>query len=261
MTLLKHEWKQGGVAFAVWTAVISFMLAVCIFVYPEMKSEMDSLSEVFASMGSFTQAFGMDQLNFGTLTGFYAVECGNVLGLGGAFFACLTGIAAVSKEEKSGTAEFLLTHPISRCRILTEKLLAVLTQVIGMNGIILGISLVSMVAIGEQIPVKQVLMLHAAYLVLQLELACICFGISAFLSKAGLGLGIGIGTAMYFLNILANMTEGVKFLKYITPFGYCDGAQIVNQGELDLWMLLIGTAFAALGVCAAYWKYPGKDIK
>lgn len=86
MTLVKHELRQGRTAFLIWTAAIGFLLSVCIFLFPEMKGQMDSVNDVFASMGSFTAAFGMDRLNFGTLTGFYAVECGNVLGLGGAFY-------------------------------------------------------------------------------------------------------------------------------------------------------------------------------
>ena len=84
MTLIKHEIKQSRVSLTVWTAVIGFLLAVCVFMFPEMKGEMDGISDMFASMGSFTEAFGMDKVNFGTLLGFYSVECGNILGLGGA---------------------------------------------------------------------------------------------------------------------------------------------------------------------------------
>lgn len=261
MTLLKHELRQNKTAFLIWTAVISFMLAICVFVYPEMSSQMEDFGDVFASMGSFTEAFGLDQLNFGTLVGFYAVECGNVLGLGGAFFACLIGVAAISKEERNGTAEFLLTQPITRQRVLQEKLLAIVVQIIAMNAIILGISLGAMAAISQEIPLREILLMHAAYLILQLELGCVCFGISAFLSKGSVGVGLGLGTAMYFLNILANMTDSMAFLKYITPFGYCDGADIVTEGRLNWGMILVGVLLAAAGILAAYGKYSKKDVK
>ena len=89
MTLVKHELKQGKILFMIWTAAIGFLLVICVFLFPEMKGQMESVNDVFASMGSFTEAFGMDRLNFGSLVGFYAVECGNVLGLGGAFYAAL----------------------------------------------------------------------------------------------------------------------------------------------------------------------------
>lgn len=126
MTLVKHELKQGKILFMIWTAAIGFLLVICVFLFPEMKGQMESVNDVFASMGSFTEAFGMDRLNFGSLVGFYAVECGNVLGLGGAFYAALCAAGILSKEEKDKTAEFLLTHPVSRKRIITEKLVAVL---------------------------------------------------------------------------------------------------------------------------------------
>ena len=260
MTLIKHELKQGRISFAIWTVSIGFLLAVCLFLFPEMKGEMDNVSDMFASMGSFTAAFGMDRLNFGTLTGFYAVECGNVLGLGGAFFASLIGISALAKEEKEHTVEFLLTHPLRREKIVTDKLIATLLQIVFMNLILYGLSVVSIMAIGEEMPWKEITLLHLAYFLMQLELAGICFGISAFLHRGGLGIGLGIATMMYFLNLVANITEKAEFLKYITPFGYAEGADIISDGSLNTAYVLIGMAFAVTGIVAAYWKYGKKDM-
>ena len=130
MTLIKHELRQGRISFLIWTASVGFLLAVCVFLFPEMEGQMEDVGDVFSSMGAFSGAFGMDRLNFGTLLGFYAIECGNVLGLGGAFFAALCGAGILSKEEKDRTAEFLLTHPVSRARIVTEKLVSVYAQII-----------------------------------------------------------------------------------------------------------------------------------
>ncbi len=261
MTIMNHELRQGRTAFVIWTAAVAFLLVICIFIYPEMQEDMDVMSRLFASMGSFTAAFGMDRLNFGTLMGFYAVECGNILGLGGAFFASFAGVSALAKEEKDRTAEFLLTHPVSRARVVTEKLAAVLIQITVMNFIILGLSLLSVRLIGEDIPRKEILLLHGAYYLLQLEFACICFGISAFLRRGGAGIGMGLAAVMYFLNLIANMTKHVGFLKYITPFGYCDGADILADGKLDAGLAAIGVLTACACVLAAYWRYTGKDIR
>lgn len=261
MTLVKHELKQGRTAFLIWTAAIGGLLAVCVFLFPEMKGEMEGVSDIFSSMGSFTAAFGMDRLNFGTLTGFYAVECGNVLGLGGAFFASLCGAGILCKEEKERTAEFLLAHPVSRRRIITEKLAAVLVQVTAMNLIIYAVSVGAIAAVGEAVPWKEINLLHLAYYLLQLELAGICFGISAFMRKGTVGTGLGIAAVMYFLNLIANIAESAEFLKYITPFGFCEGADIVANGSLDGKLVVIGMAVGLIGVTAAYVKYGGKDIR
>ena len=260
MTLIKHELRRGKTSFFIWTSAIGFLLATCIFLFPEMKGQMEGVNDMFASMGSFTEAFGMDRLNFGTLTGFYAVECGNVLGLGGAFFASLCAVGILSKEEKEKTAEFLLTHPVSRKRIITEKLIAVLIQVTAMNIIIYALAVGSISAIGEEIPLKEISLLHLAYYLLQLELACICFGISAFLHKGSVGVGLGVAVMMYFLNIIANITDVAEFLKYITPFGYCEGADIISKGSLDLTLIIIGTVIGIIGIIIAFLKYTKKDI-
>ena len=151
MTVFKHELRQGRSALIIWTAAISFMLGICIVIYPEMSTQMGDISAMFADMGSFSQAFGMDRINFGEFLGFFGVECGNVLGLGGAFFAALLGISALAKEEKEHTAEFLLTHPVSRIRIMTEKLIAVLIQITVMDVMIYALAVGSIAVIGEEI--------------------------------------------------------------------------------------------------------------
>ena len=212
MTLIKHELKQGWKSLLIWTISIGFFVAICVFMYPEMESEMEGVNDMFSSMGSFTAAFGMDRLNFGTLIGFYAVECGNILGLGGAFFAALLGISALAKEEKERTAEFLLTHPVSRIRIITEKMASVVLQILIMNIAIFILTIISITAIGEDIPWNEIGLLHLSYFLVQIELACICFGISAFMRHGSLGIGLGIATVMYFLNIVANISENAKFL-------------------------------------------------
>ncbi len=261
MTLVKHECRQNKTAFLIWTVSIGFLLAACVFLFPEMKGQMSGVNDVFASMGSFTEAFGMDRLNFGTLIGFYAVECGNILGLGGAFFASLSAVGILSKEERDKTAEFLLTHPVSRKRIVTEKLIAVFLQITAMNLLICALSVGAIAAIGEGIPWKEIGLLHLGYYLLQLELAGICFGISAFLRKGSAGVGLGIAAMLYFGNLIANIADAAAFLKYITPFGYCDGADIVSSGKLDGVMVAIGAGIGVCGIVTAYLQYTRKDIR
>lgn len=260
MTIVKHELKMGRISFLIWTGAIGFLLAVSILLFPEMKGQMDEIGDMFASMGAFTEAFGMDQLNFGTFIGYYAIECGNVLGLGGAFYAALCAASILSGEERDGTAEFLLTHPVSRTRILTEKLFSVIIRITVMSLFIYALAVGSAALIGETILWKEMTLLHLAYYMLQVELAGICFGISAFVRRGGIGIGLGVAVIMYFINLVANITESAEFLKYITPFGYCDGAAIVNDGRLDGVMVIIGTAICIMGIIAAYIQYRKKDI-
>lgn len=260
MTILKQEIKSQKLAILIWSFSIGLVIAMCVFMYPSMKSEMDDVNEMFSSMGSFTSAFGMDKLNFGTLIGFYAVEGGNTLAIGGAFFAAITAVTSLLKEEKDRTAEFLLTHPVSRTKIVTEKLMSVFTIIIILNAIVFACSAISIVIIGESINWKLVLLFHLAYLLMQFEIAGICFGISAFLSKSGIGIGIGIAAIMYFLNIVANISKDAKVLKYFTPFGYTEGSDIINDKTLKIEYLIPSMIIMVIGIVVAYVKYNKKDI-
>ena len=261
MTVVKHELRQGRNAFLIWTAAIGVLLITCIFLYPDMKGEMEGISRLFSSMGAFTAAFGMDRLDFGTLSGYYAIECGNVLGLGGAFFAALCAVTILSREEQEHTAEFLLAHPVSRLRIAAEKLISVFLRILGLNLLILLLAVGSMIAIGEEIPWKGLLLLHLAYTILQLEISGICFGISAFMRRGSLGVGLGIAILLYMLNLIANISDAASFLKYITPFAYCDGADIMHLKQLDGIRISIGAVLCTGGVLAACLYYPRKDIR
>ena len=260
MTVFKHEMRLSWKSLLIWSLSIAALMVVCVLLFPEMRGEMEGVSEIFSSMGNFTAAFGMDKLNFGTFIGFYGIECGNILGLGGAFFAALTGIAMLSKEEVGHTAEFLLTHPVSRRRIAAGKLTALLTQVLLLDLLAFAGGILSGLCIGEALPWKELLLLHTAYLLLHLETAALCFGLSAVLRRSAIGLGMGLSLLFYCLNLLANITEKAGWLKYFTPFSYTESADILSEMTLNLPLILLGLLASAAAVLAGFLIYDRKDI-
>ncbi|WP_298483818.1 ABC transporter permease subunit [uncultured Ruminococcus sp.] len=260
MMIYRKEMRQSFKSLVIWTCSIAFMLLICIFMFPEMKGEMDSVSSVFSNMGEFSAAFGMDQLSFGELMGFYGVECGNILGIGGGFFAALAGISVLAGEEKERTAEFLLTYPVSRTSVLTQKLAAVLTQVIVLNIFAEAVSLISAAVIGESFQMREFLLLHTAYMMMQIEIACICFGISAFIRRGSIGIGLGLALVLYFMNIICNISEQAEFLKYITPYAYAEASNIISGSELEWGLIGFGAVYALVGIVVAFLKYTKKDI-
>ena len=261
MTILVQELKSQKWTVLIWSLSIGLLMMASILLYPEMSSQMDDMTEMFSNMGNFTSAFGMDKLDFGTMIGYYMVECGNMIGIGGGLFAAIIGISSLMKEERDRTAEFLLTHPVSRFRVVTEKLLSVVLIIVIMNLVVFVMAVGSVFAIGESLPWKEIMIYHLSNLLLGIEIACICFGISAFFCKNGMGIGIGVAALMYFLNIISNLTKDAEGLKYITPYGYADGGYINEHGSLNGMYLAVGMSLMALGIVAAYVKYTRKDIR
>ena len=260
MTLFLHELKASRASLIIWSAAVSFMLGVCVFIYPEMSTQMNEIGDMFADMGAFSSAFGMDQLNFGEFIGYFGIECGNVLGIGGALFAAITGVSMLAKEEKEHTAEFLLTLPVSRTKIVTEKLLAAVAQLVIFNAAVIAITVVSIAIVGVEADALTIALIFLAYFLMQLEILGITFGISAFVRRGELGLGLGFAIISYFINIISNLTEDLKFLKYITPFGYTDCADIISNRELNIAYLAVGALLLSAGLVAAFVQYNKKDI-
>ncbi len=260
MTLFVHEIKRNKLSLIIWSSALALLLGVTVLLYPEMSKQMGELGDMFESMGSLSDALGMDQMYFGEFMNYFSVEVGESLGLGASFFAAIIGVAALCKEEKDKTAEFLLTHPISRAKIITEKLLSVLFQLLVLNASVIAVTSVAALAIDAEIKWGKFILLFLANLIMQIEIASICFCISAFLRGNGIGIALGVSALFYFLNIISNITDKADFLKYITPYGYTNGSFIVSNGKLEIKYLVVGLLITAISIILAYLKYTKKDI-
>ncbi|MBQ1685139.1 MAG: ABC transporter permease subunit [Clostridia bacterium] len=260
MTIFGFELKRNRISLIIWCAVIASMIAISILLFPLMEKTMTEMTELLANMGGLSAAYGMDQLSIGDYLNYYAMECSEILGLGGGLFAALTAIAALSKEEREHTAEFLLTHPVSRTRVVTEKLLAVLLQVALLNAAVAAVTVICTIIIGQHPDAAKLALVLLAYFLLHIEIACVSFCISAFTKGRGVGIGIGLVLLAYFLNIIANITDKAKALRWITPFAYTDSTYIIKNTAVDMRYLAIGVAVSVICVIAAYLKYNKKDI-
>lgn len=259
MTVFRKELRTNAVSFVPWSAVVGGLMAVCVALYPSMSDSMGDVSELFAGMGDFSAAFGLDSLEFGTIMGFYGTECGNVLGLGGAFFAALTAMGLLAGEEGGHTAEFLLTHPVSRWQIAGEKLAALAALIVGLNLICLACGAIGILAVGEQAEWGDLFRFHGAMLLMQLEIGGICFGASSLLRRSGFGLAMGLAAGLYFLGILINLDAGLDGLRFLTPFYYADAARIY-RGDALAGPVFTGCLLGLLGAGFGLWRYQRKDI-
>lgn len=95
---------------------------------------------------------------------------------------------------------------------------------------------------------------------MQLEISAVCFGLSAFIKKGGMAIGMGITFIFYFMNIIANLTKELEFLKNLTPYGYTDSAPIINEKVLNTEGLCVGAVFFIAGIVLSYVRYTKKDI-
>lgn len=259
-TIYKHEMKILYKTLLIWTLAVGGMCFVCILLFNSMKEEMEGMAESFSQMGAFADAFGMSQLSIATLEGFYSTEVGTVHSLGAAMFASIISMIMLSKEEDGHTSEFLFTLPVSRGKVITSKLIAVITNVIIFNVISVGAYTLGIVILGEDIDFDRFFLYHGMQLLMHLEIAGICFGLSAFMKKNKLGLGLGIVMIFYAYDLMSRVIPDLSDYKILSPFSYSNAADIFSTGQVEVPALVLGMVIMAVCVIAAYIRYGKKDL-
>lgn len=259
-TIYKHELKAYIKTLLIWFVCVGGMGFICILLFSNLKETMDGMAESFASMGAFADAFGMSQLSIATLEGFYSTEVGTIHALGGAMFAAIICTSILSKEEDEHTSEFLFSMPLSRSEAVTAKLFAAITHIVTFNVACVLFYFVGIVVLGEEISFKEFFMYHLMQLLMHIEIAGICFAISAFMKKNKLGIGLGIVLLFYAYDLMARVIPDLSDYKVISPFSYANAADVFSGEKMDMVALGIGVAVLFGSIIIAYWQYNKKDL-
>ena len=245
--IFKNEWKSGFKSLLIWALSVGGMGLICILLYKSMEDSMAGMAESFASMGAFSDAFGMSTLSIATLKGYFATEIGTIHALGSSFFAASIATIILSKEEDAHTAEFTFVLPVSRPKIIAMKFAAVLMNLVCFTAICALFYLAGFVGLGE----TEIGGEFAAFMLLQLmmnvEVAAICFVISAVSKKNRLGLGISVAMLLYVYDLMARVVPDLKDVMFLSPFSYANATTIFSNAKPETAALLLG-GFVILGM-------------
>jgi ABC-2 type transport system permease protein len=221
---------------------------------------MSTIADSFSDMGAFTAAFGMDRLSISTPLGYYGIEIGAVLSLGGALFAAMIGTGLLSKEEGGHTSEFLYTLPFNRINIILQKIVAVFIIILGFDITNFIVGVAAFPLIDAEIEWKTMLIYHLAQFLMHFEIAAISILISAFTKKLNLGIGLGIAMILYFLDMMSRILEQLEKIKYITPFYYANAADVMTGLRIERPLLLIGLCITVCSMLLGTWYYNKRDL-
>jgi len=260
MTIFIHELKQNRKTFFIWAFIVAGMNFIFLLIYPQMVGEIEGMQDMYSNLGSFSAAFGMDKINFAAPMGYYGLYDGVMLAIGGGMFAAVIGGNILCKEEGSHTAEFLFTTPLSRENIAMQKLLAAAILVVMFNIICMLAGISGIYIIGEEIEWSIFLLFHLAQVCMHIEVCTISYCMSAHLRRPSMGMAIGISLLFYFLQMMANISEKVEWVKYITPYYYADAANILPRESIEWQLLLLGMVYACIAAAIGLRKIGVKDL-
>jgi len=260
MVVWKHEWRQNYKVFLIFCLTVGLCCCGCVLMFDSVAESMEQMATGFAEMGSFSLAFGMDKISIATLEGFYAVEINLIFSLGGVMFAAMTGAALLSKEEEGHTAEFLHTLPLGREAIVASKYAALVTLVVAFNLVGVLFELLGIIGVSENFAWKEYVLYHVLSLLMQLEIGSVCFLVSACSRKKQIGAALGFSIFMYLLDVMCRIVPDLEGAKFITPFYYCNAADVFSKSEPETICIGIGVLITIVSCLTAGVVYRKRDI-
>ncbi|MDM5329603.1 ABC transporter permease subunit [Neobacillus sp. CF12] len=259
MNILLHELRAYRKSTIIWTVSLIAIVALFMSFYPSFTKDTEEFSKLLEGYpAALREAFGINLDNFFSILGFYCYGLSFVT-LCGAVQAMNLGTSIVSKEVREKTADFLLTKPVTRTEVLTNKLLAALISILLTNIFYLtAATLLAYQVATEEFNVRIFILLSLTLLFVQLIFLALGIIISVMAQKIKSVLTLSLATvfAFYFLG----MFSADEAKRYLSPFKYFDTAYIIEQSSYETSFLIAGAIVIITAIGASYYIYPKKDI-
>ena len=267
MNIFRQELRMDFKSFAGW--LVSLLVLTWFFaqMYTVIAGQLDAFLRLLDNFPKeLVQAFGIEMMTLGSITGFYAFILTYIL-MAASIQALGLGISTFSAEVRDKTADFLYAKPVSRNGILAQKALAVLVQVVVTNLVYLSVTYLILTAINAAVTPDNpldtgtFLLLGGSMFMLQAIFASMGLLISSFLKRIRTVLPISMGVVFffYFLSVL-NDTLEVEELAYLTPFAYFDRSSILTDGMYETRFVLLTIVLVAVFTVLAWRLFSKKDL-
>jgi ABC-2 type transport system permease protein len=262
MNVFMHELKACRKSTIIWTVSLVAIIMLFMSFYPAFSKDTAAFEKVMANYPpAIRKAFGLNFGNFLTILGFYCFPL-SFITLCGAIQAMNLGTSIVSKEVREKTADFLLTKPVTRTKVLTAKLLAAGVSIVITNiFFIAAASIMAFQVKTDDFSYKIFIMLSLTMFFVQLIFLALGFIISVIVTKlkSVLSVSLGVVFGLYFLGMFSD-TTGEKAKRYFSPFKYFDNAYIIKHASFEGSFLIAGAIIIIFAICASYYVYNKKDI-
>jgi ABC-2 type transport system permease protein len=262
-TIFRYEFRSHLRSLLTWSLAVTLILLFFFSIFPSFADQAALMNQMLQKFPpAMLKAFGLTQVDLSTVLGFYsfvvlfvqiclAVQASNY------------GFGLVSIEESELTADFLLSKPVSRVKVLTSKLLAAFAC-LGITSLVVSVSSILVIALfkgSRSFDAGTLLLILASLFIFQ----CFYLGVGLFISLllkrirsvTPFALGLAFGT--YILAAFSDVFSEVS-LELITPFKHLNPSYIVQNGAMNAPLVLLDLAVSLLAIAISFWLYNRRDI-
>ncbi len=238
-----------------WSLGLLGMAAMMISVYPTVRNnpDLNKMVEDYPDALKAFMAFGGD-LDYVSGAGYLGSELFSFMVPLLLLVAAIgAGARATAGEEERGTLDLLLANPLSRRRLVAEKLGALAGE-IALLAIVLWLSLlVGVEIVGMDVSAAHLAAATTSAALLALAFGAIALGVGAASGRRGVAIGVSAATAVaaYLVNSLAALVDFLEPVKQASPFYHYVASDPLREGlALEHVAFLVALVLVAAGLAA-----------
>lgn len=269
MNIFKFEFKRLLKSCLIWSLVCSMMIVLFMGLFPSME-DMGMQEIVNSKMNGMSvdmlKAFNIDSsLDFSDIFNYlgYVIQ---YIAMASAVYGAILGVNSLIREESQGTIEFLYSKPITRNKIVTSKLLSVVS-IYSIYIIIIGLVtiIISSIVSPDKVELLDLIMNIKTVFIGMWILGLIFLGIGMMISslvkndKGAIPISIGIFFITYLFGIVGKLKEDFNYLKYLSPFDYFAPGELLKYG-FEMKFVIISICIIIVSIACSYIVYRKKDF-
>ena len=245
-------WRDHWRAIAGWAAGLAAICTMQLAVYPSVRESSAGMSQLIDSFPSALRTmFRMTDYTSGP--GYLGAEVFSIfvpfvfVGLGASW-----GSGATATEEERGTADLLVTLPVSRDRILLAKLAAIVSAIGVLALLLWSILLVGSQLVGLPVGAAQLLGACVSVGLLGCLYSGVGLAVGALTGRRAVALGASVGLALaaFLLYSLGPLVGALKPWLRVTPFQWALGNEPLRNGISGGYVTLLVVTSGATFVLA-----------
>ncbi len=263
MNIFLRELRAYRKSTIIWALVLSAITVVFLLLYPSFTKDVESTKNLLSHIPAvYRAALGIVLSSFFTIFGFYSYLFTFVL-LAGAVQAMNLGTGIISKENALKTSDFLLSKPVTRARVLAEKLLAALVLLAATNVFFSLASYVTALGVAKSgFSAKTFFLISLTLFLVQLFFWALgaLFAVIIPKIKSVISVTLPVVFAFFIISSLGAIL-GDDNVRYFTPFKFYNYLYIIMHNTYEWRFVLIEAAVIVVAIAASFAVYLKKDVR
>lgn len=262
--MIKKELRVNFKSFILWTGILLGMFLVVFLIYPfiitdDTVKNLDEMMKVFPK--ELLKAFNMDITSINSAYGWLKSEGFMFVLIVVGIYSSHLGFNILLKEEYDKTVEYLSFLPITRSKILTNKIVISIIYIFIMV-IALGIFNYLALLLSGDFNQQQYLLLSVTPLLIALPLFAINLYLSTLIkrSKKSIGISLGLVFIFYIISVLSELSDKVSFLKYFSIYTLADTRGVIENIKINPLYIIISISITIIFVIWSYIRYNKKEF-